>query len=779
MIGKTISHYKILEKLGEGGMGVVYKAEDTKLKRTVALKFLPHDLTRNDEAKERFVLEAQAASALDHPNICNIYEIDETEPAPGEPGGQLFIAMACYEGETLKQKLAEGPLSVDDAVETAIQVAQGLAKAHEKGIVHRDIKPANIMITNDGVVKILDFGLAKLSGATQLTKTGTTLGTLAYMSPEQAQGVEVDHRTDIWALGIILYEMLSGQHPFKGDYEQAVIYSILSEEPEPLSNLPAELEQIVQKALQKEPSERYQSSEELLSDLGAFKDGTKPAVTKAKPAISVRKRIYLYGGLAAFLLAVLISFFVFRPSKTPLSGKIRLAVLPFDNITQNPEDEYFADGMTDEMISKLSKIAGFGVIARTSVMQYKTAPKTIAEIGQELRVSKILEGSVRKAGNKLRITVQLIDVTTQEPIWSDDYDRELADVFAIQSEVAQQVASALRIELSPAEKRHIEKRGTESLQAYNLYLQGYYFHNKLTPQAVNKAIEYFNEAIRLDPEFAKAYAALARAYQSLGTFGYVAPRSTYPKAKQVALRALELDASLAEANVELATIERQFGWDWAAAETINKRAIELNPDYPRAHQSYALLLTFLGRNDEALSEVKEAQELDPLYLISHVNEGIILYHARRYDEAIEKLNNTIVLEHNYFFPYFWLGLSYLAKGMTEEAIAANQKCLALSGGFVPPVAVQGYILARAGNRTEAKTIIEQLKEQSRQRYVAPSLIALIYSALAENDEAFEWLEKAYEVRDSFLLYHQAGSYSDGLRSDPRFTALLKKMGLED
>jgi len=780
MIGKTISHYKILEKLGAGGMGVVYKAEDIKLKRTVALKFLPHDLTRNDEAKERFVLEAQAASALDHPNICNIYEIDETEPAPGEPGGQLFIAMACYEGETLKQKLAGGSLSVDDAVETAIQVAQGLAKAHEKGIVHRDIKPANIMITNDEVVKILDFGLAKLSGATQLTKTGTTLGTLAYMSPEQAQGVEVDQRTDIWALGVIMYEMLSGQHPFKGDYEQAVIYSILLEEPEPLSNLSAELAQIVQKALSKEPADRYQSSGEMLNDLRAFQEGTKPAAAKTRPVqSSLRKRVYLFGALAALLVLTLILFLTFRPLEPPPVDKIRIAVLPFDNITQNPEDQYFADGITDEMISKLSKIASFGVIARTSVMQYKTRPKTILEIGEELRVTKILEGSVRKAADQLRITVKLVDVATQEPIWSFDYDRKPADVFAIQREVAQQVASALRVELSPAEKSQLAKRGTESLEAYNLYLQGHYYANKGTLQGLNKGIEYFKEAIEVDSEFAIAYAGLAKCYHRLGYWGYLPPKEVYPKAKAAALQALQIDDAMGEAHAELAHIRFRFDWDWSAAESGYRHAIELNPNDVRARQLYATFLRTMGRHDEALAEIKRSQQVDPLYLPSHLDEGNILFNTRRYDEAIEKLNGTIAMEPSFSFPYFWLALSNLEKDMVEEAIGTARKLMTLPGGASLGVVALGYIYGRSGKKHEAQKILEQLLQVSKQKYVPASAIALIYIGLGEKDQAFEWLEKAYETHDPRLLELRVSPLVDSLRSDPRFKALLKKMGLKE
>ena len=435
--------------------------------------------------------------------------------------------------------------------------------------------------------------------------------------------------------------------------------------------------------------------------------------------------------------------------------------------------------MTDEMISKLSKIAGFGVIARTSVMHYKTMPKTISEIGEELRVTKILEGSVRKATDKLRITVQLVDVSTQEPIWSDVYDRELADVFAIQSEVAQQVALALRVELSPAEKSQIEKRGTENLEAYNLYLQGHYYANKRTPQGVNKGIKYFKEAIRIDPDFAHAYAGLAAAYHELANYSYLPPKNVYPKAKTAAVRALEIDDTLAEAHAELANIRFRFDWDWQRADNTFEHAIKLNPNNVRAHHLYAAFLNSMGRHDEALLENRRSQELDPLDLITRTEEGIILYNARRYDEAIDKLNKTIAIESNFFVPYLWLSFTYLEKDMVKEAMAAVQKLLTLTGGTPLAIALQGYIFARSGKRNEAQRILDQLQHVSQQRYVPPSAIGLIYLGLIDRDKVFKWLQKAYEARDTQLLRIKVAPFADSLRSDPRFAALLKKMGLEN
>jgi len=783
MIGKTISHYRILEKLGGGGMGVVYKAEDTKLKRYVALKFLPQDLTRDDEAKERFVHEAQAASALDHSNICTIHEIDETED------GQMFIAMAYYEGETLKKKMASGQLPVDSAIDLAIQITQGLAKAHEHGITHRDIKPANVMITKDGVAKIVDFGLAKLAGQTRLTKTGTTMGTVAYMSPEQAQGIDADHRSDIWSLGVVMYEMITGQLPFRGEYEQVVVYSILNEDAQPITSqrtdAPLELERIVNKAMAKNRDERYQHVDEMLLDLKALRRDVESGISRPRlmPRMLFKtKRRVRYASMAALVLLLVLAGLYFRQNlgdKTKKSlDKIRLAVLPFDNITQNPEDEYFADGMTDEMIAKLSKISGFGVIARTSVMQYKTAPKSIADVGQELNVSKVLEGSVRKAADKLRIAVKLIDVKTQEPVWSTEYDKEFADVFAIQNEVAQQVASALRVELSPAEKRQIEKRRTENLEAYNLYLQGMYYVNKWTPQGLQKGIEFFNQAIKIDSDFALVYTGLALAYNNFGHSAYGPTLEVWPKAKAYALRALEIDPTLSEAHAELASILMVFDWDWLGAERAYKHAIALNPDYPRVHQSYAGFLSALGRQNEALAEIRLAQELDPLDLVSKNGEGIMLFLARRYDEAIEQFNKTIAMDPNYPLPYVWLALIYIEKGMAEEALSAAEKYVTLTAGGGLAVAVRGYIYARAGRRNEALKTAEQLVKYSKQRYVPANVVALIYAGLGESDLALEWLEKACQQRDPQMYRIKVLPPLDPLRSDPRFISLLKKMGLE-
>ncbi len=506
MVGKTISHYKILSKLGEGGMGVVYKAEDTKLDRFVALKFLPAHMSQDAENKKRFIHEAKAASALDHANICTIYEIDETED------GQMFIAMACYEGESLKDRIESGPLPIDEALEIAIHTARGLAKAHSKEIVHRDIKPANILLTEDGVVKIVDFGLAKLAGRTQLTKEGTSMGTVAYMSPEQTQGIAVDHRTDIWALGALIYEMVSGRQPFEGDYEQAVMYSIMNEAPEPITGLrtgvPMELERIINKALAKDPKERYQYIDEKLVDLqslqkqnesGGGKTKVQPAGMKSGP----KKRLYLYS--AVFLVSILAIFAGLRFLQTDNAAIDSIMVLPLQNYSGEPEQEYFVDGMTEALITELSKISGLRVISRTSSMRYKNTDKTPPEIAGEINVGALVEGSVLRDGGRVRITAQLIDARADKHLWAENYDRDLENILQLHTEVARAIAKQVQIKLTPRDEARLARAETVDPEVYQLYLRGRYFWSQFTEESLIKSIEYFEQAIARAPNYALAY----------------------------------------------------------------------------------------------------------------------------------------------------------------------------------------------------------------------------------------------------------------------------------
>jgi len=791
MIGKTISHYKILEKLG-GGMGVVYKAQDLKLDRFVALKFLPHHLSADEDEKKRFVHEAKAASALDHPNICTIYEIDETED------GRLFIVMAYYEGETLKKKVASSQLPVNSVIDIAIQIAQGLAKAHEHGIVHRDIKPANVMITKDGVVKILDFGVAKLAGQTRHTKTGATVGTVAYMSPEQTRGAEVDHRTDIWALGVVLYEMITGQLPFKGEYEQAVMYSIMNEAPEPITALrpevPVTLEQVVAKAMAKDPEERYPHSEEMRRDLESIQNELKPRTTQAR--VREMPRSFFYTSAAVLLVVILIGgLFLWqraekRKNNVEMQGgkgvseeavafaRNRVAVLPLANLSPAVEDEYFADGLTEEFISMLSKVGGLRVIARTSIMPYKEKSKSAAEIGRELKVGKILEGSVRKAQDRLRLTVRLIDVGTQDLLWSQVYNREIKDIFDIQSDIASQVAHALQVQFMEGESPGFGMAFTKNSEAYALYLKGRYFWNKRTEAGFKKAIEYFEQALEKDPKYAVAHSGIADCYNLLSRYGILSPREGSLKAKASALRALELDTTLVEAHASLAFVKLFYDWEWLGAEQELERAIKLNPSYPSAHHWYSHYFMATGRFEASLAESKLALECDPIDLALNTHLGYHYYYARQYIQATDQLQKTLEMEPSFARAHYYLGLVYVQLGRSDKSFIEFQKTTNFSRGQISYKASLGHAYAIFGKRDEALAILDELRKLSEPSYVAAFDIALLYLGLGDKDQAFEWLQRSYLEHEVGILVLKVEPRLDGIRSDPRFTDLLKKVGLE-
>jgi len=743
MIGKTISHYKILEKLGEGGMGVVYKAKDTKLKRTVALKFLPPDLTRDSEVKERFIQEAQAASVLDHPNICTIYEINEAE-------GQTFISMAYIEGENLQKKIESGPLKIDEVLNIAIDVAQGLQEAHEREIVHRDIKPANIMLTPKGQVKIMDFGLVKLGGASQTSQINTILGTVVYMSPEQAQGGEVDHRTDIWSLGVVLYEMLTSQRPFVGQYEQAVVYSILNEEPEPVIGLrrdiPQEVQRIINKALSKDPAARYQKIGDLLFDIKWAKKELKTQTGKELPSI---------------------------------------VVLPFTNLSVDREQDFFCESMAGDVINALTHVEGLRVAGWTSASSFRNKEVDIREIGRKLNVKALLEGSVRKLGNKLRIMVQLINIVDGFHIWSDAYDRDISglccpeDVFAIQDEISLAIVDKLKVKLLGGEKEKIVKHHTEDLEAYDSYIRGRFFWNKRTEEGVKKAIVYFQQAIEKDPNYALAYAGLADSYIVLPDYSSISPKGLYPKANKAIQRALEIDGTLAEAHTSLAQIKFRC-WDWESSEREFQRAIELNPNYPTAHHWYALFLMYMDRFDEAIEEIRRAQKLDPLSLVISRNTALVFYYARLYDRALEKLNQTLEMDSSFSAVHAWLGKVHLQKSRYEEAFREFKKERDISGRSDPLFeACEGVAYQRWGRKSEAQQVLDDLLKQAEKGYVPPISLANLYFALGEKDKGFKWLDKAYEERDSTLLEIKVDPGFDSVRSDSRFTAMLKKIGLEE
>jgi len=635
MIGQTISHYKILEKLGGGGMGVVYKAEDTKLKRTVALKFLPPVYSFDKEAKQRFIQEAQAASALQQHNICTIHDVDETKD------GQIFICMDCYEGETLKKKIERGQIKTDEAIDIIVQVATGLQKAHEKGIIHRDIKPANIFITNDGVVKILDFGLAKLSGQTMMTKMGETVGTIAYMSPEQTRGELVDQRTDIWSLGVVLYEMLTRALPFKGDYDSAMIYSILNEEPKHLSDLqtdlPIEFQQIVDKCLSKNPSERYQNIGELFNDLKKQKiiEGsgttTRTFVRKKKS----RKLFYSISGII-ILAALIIASWMFLKQTPDKSEKNRfIAVLPFHPITSSEEDKSFAEGIHDDILTQLAKIRDLRVIARTSVMHYQNTQKTIKEIANELGVGVILEGSTRRVGNTVRITAQLIDAKTEEHLWAESYDRPYTDIFTIQSDVAQKIASALQIKLAKEELAEIQTIPTDNMEAWEYFQKGKYFwYHYFDFEGNLKSAQMFEKACELDTNFAVAYAWQAIAYVSVYVFAPSVTKFEYEwKYEKAIAKAETLSPNIPEINLAKGSYFRIVKNDLDAAE----REIDIaNIKRPNDVDILGECAELAYNKLEMLKSLKlseKAFELDPKSIAGPLKAWDITAGLERYSEA--------------------------------------------------------------------------------------------------------------------------------------------------
>jgi serine/threonine-protein kinase len=798
MIGQSISHYKVLEKLGEGGMGIVYKAHDTKLDRDVALKFLPQHLTTDANEKARFIHEAKAASALNHPNITTVYEIDEYN-------GQMFIAMEYCEGKTLRQLIDSANLTVKRILEIAVQVCEGLALAHERRIVHRDIKPDNIMVTTRNQVKVMDFGLAKLKGASKLTKTGSTVGTTSYMSPEQAQGEDVDHRSDVFSFGVVLYELLARQLPFRGEHQAAIMYAIVYEEPQPIARfnnqVSPKLQEMVFKALAKEKGERYQHIDDLLADLRREKKNLEysraaqpstterlgaappPASDKSVEVIEKRKEPGLrkYVIIASVALIVIVLVAVINPlgiqfgtRKVTEERTKSIAVLPFKNMSDSKQDEFFSDGITEDIITQLSKINELRVISRSSAMQYKGSEKTIREIGKELDVATILEGTVRRAGNQVRITAELIDASSSEDLWADTYDKQLTQIFTIQSDVARQIASALQAKLSPTEETSLEKKPTQNLDAYTLYLQGRFYWRKRSADDLQSAAKYFERAIQRDPQFALAYVGLADCY-ALYPYYYVPntdPDEAFARAERMARKALGLDSTLAEAHTSLGNVLKEWKWDWRGAEKEFKRAIELDPKYATAHQWYSEDLMAEGRLKEALEEARTAAALEPASLIIQNNLGLQLMNTENYEEAIPVLERAIELDPTHNSPHGNLGHVYLMLGRVNEFLHEWQ----LSRG--QPVLIEivrkGLLEARRLDETGAE--LDRVASENHQ--IEAQVYGITYAILGKKEKALTWLERSAERKEPNLPYAIRIPFVMRFRDDPAFQRIEKEMGIK-
>jgi len=765
MIGHTISHYIILEHIGAGGMGVVYKAEDTKLKRLVALKFLPAAFATDPTTKERFINEAQSASALEHPNICNIHEIDESED------GQLFISMAYYEGETLQNKIKYERLRSKEAIEYTLQIAEGLRKAHEKGIIHRDIKPANIIITNDEEAKILDFGLAKFRGQSKLSKSGSTLGTVAYMSPEQARGEEVDYRTDIWSLGVMLCEMVTGELPFNGEYEQGLVYAIINEDPDlsKMSDIPnsVEIKSIIQKCLTKDLNKRYQHIDMLVNDLKDIGEEVNSVHIKK----SKNNRLIVYPLILITLLIILIGAYFISPSEESIDS---IAVLPLANHSGDPSQEYFSDGMTEAIISELANIKALKVISRTSAMCYKNTDKLLPEIANELNVEAILEGSILRVGEKVRITAQLIKADEDQHLWAKNYERDLKNILLLQREVAQDIVDGVKVSLSEQEKGALSSERSIVPQAYEAYLQGKYHWNKRSEADLNKSIQYFEKAIEIDSNYAEAYAGLAQTYIVMVAWNFMDAKEGDAKSSIYAKKALELNDRLSSGYVALgANLEQK--WRWKEAEEAYKKAIELSPNNATAHQWYSEILTPLGRHQEAIYEMQIARDLDPLSEIIIHNSGLTYCFAREYNAAKHYFNRIISLNEDFGNPHYFLYLISLANSEYDMAIKHIKDMFSKDEEMKNLIDTTERTYQTKGINGYRRWVIEYMK--SHPEDMVPYEISIHYAALSEPDSAFKWLEMQYTNKTNFIRHLNVDPLWDNLRSDPRFNDLLRRMNL--
>jgi len=816
----TLSHYRIVSKIGAGGMGEVYLAQDTKLDRKVALKVLSDDFANDSQRMRRFVQEAKTASGLNHPNILTIHEIEQVDAIH-------FIATEFIDGETLRQRMKNAPPKLGEVLDVAAQIASALSAAHAAGIVHRDIKPENVMLRRDGIVKVLDFGLAKLTerlppdsvdaeAPTSLnTDPGTVVGTAIYMSPEQARGLQVDARTDIFSLGVLIYEMLAGRLPFEGSNTNEIVASILSDrEVTPLARysreVPAELERIVSKGLRKNRDERYQTIKDMLLDLKSLKQEleferklerslppkskstsemgeqaeaqtvpqstARATATEPTSARLMKRSIVITAAALIVIVSVTGAYFYFTRSTR---GSIdSVAVLPFVNESKDPNTEYLSEGISDSIINRLSQLSNLRVASFSSTLRYKGQAVDPLAVGRALNVRAVLIGWMTKHGDALSFRTELVDVRDNRRLWGEQYNNhQVADVLQVQEQIARDISDKLRLRLSGADQERLARSETKNSEAYQLYLQGRYYWNKYTQDGFRKSIGYFKQAVDKDPSYALAYSGLADSCSLLGELSVASPKESFPQARAYAEKALVLDETLAEAHLSLGIVKLLYDWDWTGAEKELRRAKELNPNYPDAYHFYGHYLQSVGRVDQAVSETRRGVELDPTSLVINAELGWAHYCARQYDQAIAQGRKTLELDPNFVYASWVIAQSYEQTGRYQESIPALKKARAIDANWPYIVAELGYAYAASGERAEAENILQQLKERAAREYIDAILIAYIYVALDEKEQAFFWLQKAYQERSGLIPWLKVESKFDPLRSDPRFGNLLSRIGL--